>query len=453
MKIKTIIIGVVVIGAALIPVFSQEEGVTDWYFLRTAFPHHINLTWEHASDRSQSVSWRTDSTHPESLLQYCEAVSTPFFNDSVRLIKAESQRHESDDGTWFHHSAIAGNLKPETTYSYRVGHEGFWSEWSEFRTAPGGNQPFSFLYFGDVQRNIRSLGSRIIRQGVLECPDAGFMLFGGDLVHRGALNSRNWNEFFEAGGWIFRNLPLIATPGNHELDRDKPGSSLADNWFLNFAFPRNGPEGHEEETFYVDYNNVRIISLNLLKHRYTEDMNKMLQWLEDRLQEFSGDWVIVVHHFPMILCKARIEKPEIRFPEIKALYEKYSVPIVLTGHAHLYARGRIDGKFPVYVISVAGPYQNAIYFDDWIERAGTSIQLFQEIHVTPDTLHYTSKTILGETYDEFIITKDNTGRFEFNQNTGLMPEYLVPPEDFENRYDEEIVRIYRAERDKYLKRK
>ena len=137
----------------------------------------------------------------------------------------------------------------------------------------------------------------------------------------------------------------------------------------------------------------------------------------------------------------------------KELYEKYQVPLILTGHEHLYARGRMDDKFPVYVVSVAGPYQNAIQFGDWVERAGTSLQLFQEIEVSPREIHYMTKTVTGELYDEFTIQKDKKGQLIFLPNEELGPESLLPPESFEERYAKELVDSWEKDKSDYLNRK
>jgi hypothetical protein len=416
-------------------------------------PHHITLSWNGNPENSQTVSWRTDYETARNYLEYCEAVPSPFFDRAVQRIEAVSASNTTDDGKWHHHSANITGLHPNTTYSYRVGEEGCWSEWSEFSTAKGGNAEFSFLYLGDVQRDIQSLGSRILRQAILGAADSKFILFGGDMVHRGALYRENWNEFYAAAGWIFRNYPMLSTPGNHEHNNAKSGIDLSQNWYLNFSFPENGPEGHREETFFLDYNNLRLISLNLCRHRFPEDREVILRWLEDRLAEYTGDWIIVTHHFPMMTCKARTDKPNIRFPEFKALYEKYGVSLVLTGHEHLYARGNIGPELPVYVVSVAGPHQNAIYFDDWIDRCGTSLQLYQKIDITPDTLHYTSITVTGDLYDEFYVIKDLNGRNAFVPSSHLGPESLHPPADFATRYDPEIVESFQSDRDNYLKKK
>lgn len=443
-----LVFGVVGIGLLTYSFYPPSAVTLDQYF----YPHHINISWETAPENSQSVNWRTHELQKESYVEYLEATASPFFKDQVKKVLAESESHGADDAVWNYHSVNLTGLKPNTLYSYRVGNGNFWSEWSEFRTATGDPKaPFSFLYFGDVQRDIFSLGSRTIRQAVLARPDAKFLLFGGDLVHRGGLNKENWNEFFPTGGWIYQNYPILSTPGNHEHLNAKSGIDMSEHWYLNFTFPRNGPAGHKEETFYVDYNNIRVISLNLNRHRYPEDRATILAWTEERLKEFDGDWVFVTHHHAMD-ASARNRKPGIRFPEFKALYEKYQVPLVLTGHEHLYARGRMGHPAPMYVVSVSGPFQNAIQFGDWIERAGTSLQLYQEIDVSPDAVHYVAKTVLGDVYDEFTITRNADGSLQYSINPDLAPQSLIPPASFEERYDPELVDSWEADLKNYLEK-
>ena len=416
-------------------------------------PHHIKLSWETSPENSQAVSWRTRADESKSYLEYAEATASPFFEDQIELIEPISESYESEDGLWNYHSVNLQNLKPNTQYSYRVGNKDTWSEWSEFKTATGKNEPFKFLYFGDVQRYIHSLGSRALRQAVLANPDAKFMLFAGDLIHRGGLNQENWNEFFPAGGWAFQNIPTIATPGNHEHKwADKETREVTPLWNLNFCFPKNGPKGQEEQTYFIDYNNIRVISLDTSAKMTTEQKQETYVWLENALKEFKGDWVFVTFHHAMAGL-ARNRNPDIRFPEIKALLEKYKVPMVLTGHEHLYTRGRMDADFPVYAVSVAGPYQNAIQFSDWIERAGTTMQLYQEIHVSENQLKYVAKTVLGEIYDAFTITKKSNGELQFEEAPDLPIESLIPTKDFEKRYDKELIKSYESDKIKYLQRK
>ncbi|MCK0132000.1 metallophosphoesterase [Flavobacteriaceae bacterium F08102] len=416
-------------------------------------PHHIKLSWKTSPTHSQAISWRTRALSPKSYIEFTVATASPFFEKSVQKQQATTDSLRSEDGLWYYHSVNLENLTSNTTYSYRVGNEDLWSEWSEFKTATGQKEPFTFLYFGDVQRYIYSLGSRTIRQAVLANPDAKFMLFAGDLIHRGGLNKENWNEFFPAGGWAFQHIPTIATPGNHEHKWDNSKTrEIAPLWHLNFSFPENGPSGQKGQTYFIDYNNIRVISLDSTVKLTQEQRKETYDWLEKILKEFKGDWIFVTFHHAMAGL-ARNRPPSVRFPEIKALVEKYNVAMVLTGHEHVYARGRMGADFPIYAVSVAGPYQNAIQFSDWIERAGTSMQLYQEIHVSENQLNYVSKTVLGEIYDSFTITKNKQGQMQFVETTNLPPESLIPTKNFEERYDKELVETYEADKNKYLKKK
>ncbi|MBT28485.1 MAG: metallophosphoesterase [Thalassobius sp.] len=443
----------ILIGALLTIFFSCQKVVREELDDANVpeLPHHVKLSWKTSPETSQAVSWRTTDKVTNGVVEYVKATASPFFEDDVKTITAKTDTLTSDDGTWAYHQANITGLQPATTYSYRVGDGTNWSEWTEFSTASDKKEPFTFLYHGDVQRFIYSKGSRTIREAYIQNPDAKFMVFGGDLVHRGKQNIENWGEFFPAGGFVFQKLPTIATPGNHEHYNPKAGMDLVDLWFLNFEFPENGPAGHEEETFYFDYQNMRIISLNLCRYNNEEDRKAIYEWTEARLKEFTGDWVVMTHHYGMEAL-ARNRKPGIRFPDLKELYEKYEVDLVLAGHEHLYARGRMDAPLPVHVISVSGPFQNAIRFADWIERAGTNLQLYQEIHVSSDTLHYITKTVLGDVYDEFKIGKDVNGKKTFIESENLPPESLIPTLNFEDRYDKELVDSYEDDKKRYLEK-
>ena len=53
------------------------------------------------------------------------------------------------------HTVNFTNLKPDTKYLYRVGDGANWSEWFEFETASNKAEPFSFVYVGDAQNDIK----------------------------------------------------------------------------------------------------------------------------------------------------------------------------------------------------------------------------------------------------------------------------------------------------------
>ena len=97
---------------------------------------------------------------------------------------------------------IFNDLKPNTTYLYRVGDGKFyWSEWIEFTTAKKEYSKTKFVYFGDSQNNVLSQWSRVIRKAYETAPDATFAIHAGDLVND-AHKDVEWAEWFKAGGFI-----------------------------------------------------------------------------------------------------------------------------------------------------------------------------------------------------------------------------------------------------------
>ena len=140
----------------------KEKGSKDTYnnSLLEQLPHHIKLSWETSPENSQAISWRTRSHTDQSYLEFAKATASPFFEEDVKRMEVETDTLTSDDGLWYYHSVNIENLEPNTMYSYRVGNGDFWSAWAEFKTATGRDEPFKFLYLGDVQRYIHSLGKQ-----------------------------------------------------------------------------------------------------------------------------------------------------------------------------------------------------------------------------------------------------------------------------------------------------
>jgi hypothetical protein len=230
----------------------------------TAVPDRIVLTWADDPSTSQAVTWRTDTSVQKGVAEFAVAESGPKFANKSKRIDATTSPLKTDLGEAHYHTAHFTGLEPATKYAYRVGDGVNWSEWNHFRTAASGPEPFSFVYFGDAQNQVKSMWSRIIREAYSDAPKASFFLHAGDLINT-ADSDAEWGEWFYAGGWIHSTLPCIATPGNHEYDEDDENEKiefLTHHWRPQFAFPENGPKNLEETAYYLDYQGVRIVSLN-----------------------------------------------------------------------------------------------------------------------------------------------------------------------------------------------
>lgn len=414
-------------------------------------PGHICLNITEHPENQQAISWRTQSSEKNGMVivkKYSGA------GDIVDTVYSHSLLFSSDDGDWYYHEATLKNLLPETKYSYKVGAGNKWSDWYGFTTASLSGMPFSFLYFGDVQREIASIGSQNIKAAITKEPESSFLLFAGDLVNDGKKNIGEWNDFFLAGDSAFLYYPVFAVTGNHEHSIKGISYKPDDNWYYHFALPRNGPKCSPEETYYFDYNQARFISLNtssFISNPFVRCKTK--RWLKRILKASDGKWVIVSHHHPVFSTKMGRRNKSLE-RTLKPIYEKYGVALVLTGHDHTYGRGMVPGTTnPVYVVSNAGGKYYNIGIRQWMQRAGSDITTYQVIQVSPQSIHYKSYLMTGELYDEFIIKREKGGFQIVDKQENAIDERLKLPVKYRNDFSPKELQEYNTMIDNYLKSK
>ncbi|MCA9039158.1 MAG: metallophosphoesterase family protein, partial [Planctomycetaceae bacterium] len=327
-----------------------------------------------------------------------------------------------------YHSVNFRELEPGTMYAYRVGDGVNWSEWSHFTTAQSGKAPFTFVYFGDAQNDLKSHWSRVVREAFKDAPRAAFFLHAGDLINT-AHSDAEWGQWFYSGGFINRTTPVIATPGNHEYfkEEDENGEYkeyyLTKHWRPTFTFPEHGPGDLEESVYYIDYQGTRIVSLNS-----NERLDEQAEWLDKVLSDNPNHWTILTFHHPIYSPKEGRDNPTLR-AKWQPVIDKYKVDLVLQGHDHTYSRTKLmkagDDEEPtssaenestgesaqkeetgtMYVVSVSGPKMYDLGRRPFMRRAAEDTQLYQIITVDGDELKYEARTATGEKYDGFTLQK------------------------------------------------
>ncbi len=438
------------------PLLSQNEDL----YPPSKVPDRIILTWSDDPATTQSVTWRTDLTVDMAWAEIAETEASPAFVDKAVKVTATTETLTTDLNAANFHSVTFTSLKPNTQYAYRVGNGTYFSEWFHFRTANDQSAPFSFMYFGDAQNDLKSLWARCIRQGYSTKPNIDFLLHAGDLVNR-ANSDKEWGEWFYSGGWIYGMRSNIATPGNHEYYRDGDDRKLSTHWKPTFTLPTNGPENLEETVYYIDYQETRIISLNTTPSFGDETiLNAQKDWLETVLKDNPNRWTIVTHHHPIYSTAGTRDNPEIR-AAFQPIFEKHGVDLVLQGHDHTYGRGynlaygeNHKDKGPIYVVSVSGPKMYNLSFGEWMERAASNTQLYQIISVDERVIHYEAYTTTGQLYDAFELKKKNNGKNKFKdlapQN---VPEALEPSYRYQDSMTEEEKAVYKEKYAAYKAKK
>lgn len=375
-----------------------------------ALPERVLLTWAGDPATTQAVTWRSVASGGAQA-QIVVATPSPSLEKGSTLVRGVSQSVAVAEGrSANYHTVRFTGLRPSTLYAYRVGDGRNWSEWAHFRTATAGFAPFSFIYVGDAQNDLRMLWSRAIRGAFQEAAKARFILHAGDLINN-ANNDDEWGEWFGAAGWINKMVPSIATPGNHEYSR----GTLSRLWRPQFEYPLNGVPGLEESCYTLTYQGVRIVSL---------DSNRMLKeqaaWLDQVLSRKGARWTVVTFHHPIYSLAGDRSNDAVR-DAWRPILEKHEVDLVLTGHDHTYGRtknlpsgtnARGEGNGPVYVVSVSGPKMYRITDPKKAEpmkRVAEGTQLYQTVTVEQDRIVYRAFTVTGEIYDAFELRKDGAG--------------------------------------------
>jgi len=403
-----IVVGIITVFLNNIEVFAQSN-------FPTKFPDRIILNLTEDPSSSMAVTWRTDTTITIGYCQLQPASDTRINSNDSELFKAEtiSTEYVSEYESIINsnqHSYIFTELKTESKYIYRVGSEGNWSEWFQFQTASNKGSEFSFIYFGDPQANLKSEWSRVIRNAYQESPKSGFMLYAGDLINR-AGRDIEWQEWFEAGSFIYATIPQIMTPGNH----DYQDLILDPHWNSQFTLPQNGPIGLEGTCYYVDYENLRIISIDSatdyeLENETGTAMTEQKIWLDSVLTNNQQKWTILTTHLPFYSPKESRDNKHLR-KHFQPIIEKHNVDMVLTGHDHSYARGTVSDNpnikpSIVYVVSVSGPKLYPAGDKKWMQKSISYKQLYQIISIDGNVLTYKAYSASGELLDEFKLNKN-----------------------------------------------
>lgn len=384
------------------------------YHCNEFLPERIILNLTETPSISQAITWRTFARVKDPRAQIAPVTDVFLLKEDVRIIDAATETvGVGKESMVCYYSAVFKNLEPNTMYAYRVGSDGYWSEWSLFKTASKGHDPFKFVYLGDPQNHIKSMCSPIFRAAYKKAPDARFWFFVGDIVNDGD-NDEQWAELFYALGWIPRTTPMVLLPGNHEYPDKRffhgKEFKLVPQWRSQFTLPENGPQGLEETAYFFDYQGVRFVMLN-----GNEKLEEQAEWLDQILSENPQPWTIAGIHQP-VRSTVKYRDGSKRKDLLVPVFDKHSVDLVLQGHDHTYCRThkikngirvRDNDKGTVYIVSVSGPkyYKADTPQQKLMAKTETNRQLFQVVYIDHDRLHFEAFDVKGEVRDSFVLEK------------------------------------------------
>ena len=292
-----------------------------------AAPRHVHIAFgSHRADRDVSFNWMSGIENRQAIVE----IGTDPDNLDMRFhgytfhyagITREGQQHRVVNEVY-----VCG-LEPATTYYYRAGADGAWSDVYSFTTAlPVGDETeFRFAVTGDTRHDTNEPWNQALGMIHEFAPD--FHLFSGDAVDQGP-SQPQWDSWFAAGEPYLAEQFFMPANGNHEL--------MALNYTAQFAMPG------DEENYYFRYGNGLFILVNDLSFTdLTSVTGTVRRFLEETLEAHQdATWKVVVHHRPIYSASTRHGSARDLQDAWIPIYDRYGVDLVFNGHDHNYERSR-----------------------------------------------------------------------------------------------------------------
>lgn len=349
-----------------------------------------------SSDPSRSISflWRTDVDTLATVLEYgtggalTERVEGASFRYGGTSTTIGNQR--------IHEVKLCGQLEPGTTYSYRVGGEGHWSEIATFTTPgePGSFDTFRLAIAGDSRGAYETWGALLESMASHE-PD--LLLFSGDMVELGP-NQAEWDAWFRAAGDVLQRIPMLPAHGNHEF--------MAPHYFAQWSLPGN------EQWYTVRYGDLQLVSLNDTVPGEAE-LQQQASFLDEVFGASDATWKLSMHHQSLYATCARHGSNETLRTLWGPKYDAHGVQVVLAGHNHIYERSipiygeapAAEGQGTVYLVSGgAGAPLYTSTTEEWFGLVANPIEHYIIADFGPEQATFVVRDLAGNVIDEFTVT-------------------------------------------------
>jgi predicted phosphodiesterase len=220
-----------------------------------------------------------------------------------------------------------------------------------------------------------------------------FLINGGDIVQNGYKESE-WLEYFKGGQAYLMDIPQIAAVGNH--DYFGTFTYKLPKLFKQFL---RWDTAEEYGNLFFDFPEFQLVVFNsnfLLMT--TSDSVKLFGWLETKMKEAQklNKPLILATHFPVYSSsfnKFTSQSVIILQQFLAPLVEKYKIPLVLSGHTHMYERSYKDGVNYLVAGPAGGKPNSPSANNPYVKYFDKDARTFTKIK-------YSHKSFTIETYNE-----------------------------------------------------
>jgi len=277
--------------------------------------------------------------------------------------------------SYMKNKVLATGLTPNTTYSYRVGKTGSWSDIGTFTTASSAADPFSFIYSTDYQGgsdaelNVNQITTHTAQNMY---PNANFWLNAGNLAESNGTNNSEWEyeQFFQTQQDIFMKKPLVPVLGNHDISTNQNFTHHFNTDSIGFDYAMSSVPG---SIYSFVYGDALFMGLNLENYNTPGYLDSISNWMRRQVAiNPTTKWKIVFFHTNIYTGAQHLSDGDgIALRDaIAPVFDELKIDLVLQGHDHIYEV--IGPVFNKQLVANSVSNQISVTFDEWTNVTGKS---------------------------------------------------------------------------------
>jgi len=335
-------------------------------------PYSVNMTFNGSPSSQMGFAWYTNKGIDKGKVQIVAgkktsddgAFGTPLFTFTADTTIVTTNYNVSSNNllalagianntirSYSSHKALATGLTPNTTYSFRVGIDGGWSEVGSFTTAKSTKEPFSFIYFTDPQANtddMFTVSQKTTHAAKAMFPNANFALTCGDLVETSGSTNAEWEyeQFFATQQDIWNTTPLTPIMGNHDNSANQNFTKHFNTAVTSFDKKMSTVPG---SVYSFVYGDALFMAIQHEDYAKTGMMDSIKVWMQKQVvANPTAKWRIAFFHKTMYTGSASHQSDS----DGKAIrdfftpvFDDLNIDLALQGHDHIYeVMGPIKNK-------------------------------------------------------------------------------------------------------------
>lgn len=383
-------------------------------------PYSINMTFNGDPTSRVGFSWYNNEGVTDSKVEIVNGIVTDVntFNAPLYSVSATSTAlnnvnynvsannlstlagiSSNSKRNFISNKALVTGLTPNTTYSYRVGKAGAWSEIGTFTTAKASKDAFSFIYATDPQANtveMFDISQKTTHAADTMFPNANFWLNCGDLIETSGSTNSEWEyeQFFRTQQDIFMKKQFTPVLGNH----DKSANKNFTNHF-NTAGPAFDANSTTPGSIYsFVYGDALFMALDYEDYSVSGRLAEIADWMRAQVAANPNTkWRIAFYHKTMYTGSGSHQSDSdgkaVR-DYMAPVFDELKIDLALQGHDHIYeVMGPIKNK---QLVTGAVANQISVTFD---ARENVTGKLGGTFDVKNGTLYFLNNSAGKKKYE------------------------------------------------------